>query len=105
MKYGEILKLLEAGYTRDEINAMREEEINSQQEEPEEPAENTQQEAAPAMNDQLSALLNRIEARLTDLQAANIYAQQQPQEEKHKMTDVEALEELIRPKRFDKKGE
>ena len=93
--FNEILKLLDAGFSRDEILAMEEEQAEPA---PAEPA--AAQEPDPA--DKLAELIARMDRKLTELQAANIYSAQQPdQAPAHVMTDVEALEELIRPHRPD----
>lgn len=92
--FNEIIKLLDAGFTHDEILAMEEEPAQpAAPETPEEPAPAAQ----PAPEDVLAGLIQKIDRKLTELQAANIYNQQMPTETPHAMTDVEALEELIRP--------
>lgn len=92
--FNEIIKLLDAGFTHDEILAMEEEPAQpAAPETPEEPAPAAQ----PAPEDVLAGLIQKIDRKLTELQAANIYNQQMPTEQPHAMTDVEALEELIRP--------
>ena len=92
--FNEIIKLLDAGFTHDEILAMEEEPAQpAAPETPDEPAPAAQ----PAPEDVLAGLIQKIDRKLTELQAANIYNQQMPTEQPHAMTDVEALEELIRP--------
>lgn len=92
--FNEIIKLLDAGFTHDEILAMEEEPAQpAATETPEDPAPAAQ----PAPEDVLAGLIQKIDRKLTELQAANIYNQQMPTETPHAMTDVEALEELIRP--------
>lgn len=96
--FNEIIKLLDAGFTHDEILAMEEEPAQpAAPETPEEPAPAAQ----PAPEDVLAGLIQKIDRKLTELQAANIYNQQIPTEQPHAMTDVEALEELIRPHQRD----
>lgn len=96
--FKEIVKLLDAGFTHDEILAMEEEPAQpAAPETPEEPAPAAQ----PAPEDVLAGLIQKIDRKLTELQAANIYNQQMPTEQPHAMTDVEALEELIRPHQRD----
>lgn len=96
--FNEIIKLLDAGFTHDEILAMEEEPAQpAAPETPEEPAPAAQ----PAPEDVLAGLIQKIDRKLTELQAANIYNQQMPTEQPHAMTDVEALEELIRPHQRD----
>ena len=96
--FNEIIKLLDAGFTHDEILAMEEEPAQpAAPETPDEPAPAAQ----PAPEDVLAGLIQKIDRKLTELQAANIYNQQMPTEQPHAMTDVEALEELIRPHQRD----
>jgi hypothetical protein len=98
MNYTEIIKLLDAGYTREEI-------LNMQQPEPEpapEPEPTPDPEPAPdpaqAAVDKLTNLLTTIDSRIKDLQAANILQAQQPGgQDNHVKTAEEALTELIRP--------
>lgn len=95
----EIIKLLDAGFTRDEILAMEEEPAQ-----PAEPAAPEQTEEPAAQNAVMQAvndMLDKMDRKITELQAANIYNQQIPTETPHAMTDVEALEELIRPHKAD----
>ena len=98
MTYKEILKLLEAGYTRDEINEMHEQEIQQpepEQQEPEQPAQNEQ----PGLDAQsaIAALLGKMDQKLTELQAANILAMQQPGGAEKEKTPEDILGELMRP--------
>lgn len=98
MTYKEILKLLEAGYTRDEINALHEEEIK--QPEPEQPAQpEPEQPATPGLDAQsaIAALLGKMDQKLTELQAANILAMQQPGGDNKEKTPEDILGELMRP--------
>jgi hypothetical protein len=93
--HSEIMQLLQAGFTREEILSMPEE-TETPQAEPEQPAAPE----APAENpliQQMQETLNTINARLLDLQAANIVNQMQPEAQPHKMTAEEALSELIGP--------
>lgn len=92
--YNEILKLLDAGFTRDEILSMEEETPAPAPADPAPAAE-------PDPADKLAELIAKMDRKLTELQAANIYNAQQPETAPHVMTDVEALEELIRPHRPD----
>lgn len=93
--YKEILKLLDAGFTRDEILSMEEETPAPAPADPAPAAE-------PDPADKLAELIAKMDRKLTELQAANIYSAQQPEQtQPHVMTDVEALEELIRPHRPD----
>jgi len=94
MNYTEIIKLLDAGYTREEI-------LNMQQSEPEtapEPEPTPAPDPAQAAVDKLTNLLTTIDSRIKDLQAANILQAQQPGgQDNHVKTAEEALTELIRP--------
>lgn len=101
--YNEILKLIDAGFTRDEILAMEEQTQPEQPEPVEEQSQAQEQTAQPQLADQLMELIGRMDKKLNEIQAANIYASQQPEKtQSHVMTDVEALEEIIRPYRPDK---
>lgn len=97
MKYQEILELLKAGYTREEIEAM-----NQPEDQPEDHQEDKTEDQTPALQqvtDQLAGYLKQINDRIMDLQAANIYNAQQPDTTAdHPKTAEEALEELIRPR-------
>ena len=101
-KYNEIIKLLDAGFTRDEILAMEEEQV--QDPEPETP-EQTEEPSAPqqaenAIMQAVNSMLEKMDRKLTELQAANIYSSQQPGgADQHEKTAEEALEEIIRPYR------
>lgn len=100
MTYKEILKLLEAGYTRDEINEMHEQEIQQPDPEP-----TPDPEPAPAAHTQpgldaqsaIAALLGKMDQKLTELQAANILAMQQPGGQEKEKTPEDILGELMRP--------
>ena len=100
MTYKEILKLLEAGYTRDEINTMHEEEI--QQPDPEEPDPERPEQPKPEQpgldaQSAIAALLGKMDQKLTELQAANILAMQQPGGVEKEKTPEDILGELMRP--------
>lgn len=98
MTYKEILKLLEAGYTRDEINEMHEQEI--QQPEPEaapEPAQPAPEQPGLDAQSAIAALLGKMDQKLTELQAANILAMQQPGGQEKEKTPEDILGELMRP--------
>lgn len=98
MTYKEILKLLEAGYTRDEINALHEEEINQPDPEPA-PEPEPEKLAQPGLDAQsaIAALLGKMDQKLTELQAANILAMQQPGGDNKEKTPEDILGELMRP--------
>ena len=100
-KYNEIIKLLDAGFTREEILAMEEEQV--QDPEPETPEQTEEPSAPPAENaimQAVNSMLEKMDRKLTELQAANIYSSQQPGgADQHEKTAEEALEEIIRPYR------
>ena len=96
MNYSEIIKLLDAGYTREEILNMQKPEEQA----PEDPAPEDPEPApdvAQAAVDRLTTLLTTIDGRIKDLQATNILQAQQPAGDNHVKTAEEALTELIRP--------
>lgn len=97
MTYKEILKLLEAGYTRDEINTLHEEEIK--QPEPEQPEPEQPEPTQPGLDAQsaIAVLLGKMDQKLTELQAANILAMQQPGGDNKEKTPEDILGELMRP--------
>lgn len=98
MTYKEILKLLEAGYTRDEINALHEEEIQQLDPEPApEPAQPEPQQPGLDAQSAIAALLGKMDQKLTELQAANILAMQQPGGAEKEKTPEDILGELMRP--------
>lgn len=96
MTYKEILKLLEAGYTRDEINALHEEETKQPEPEPTPEPEEPKQPGLDAQS-AIAALLGKMDQKLTELQAANILAMQQPGGQEKEKTPEDILGELMRP--------
>lgn len=113
MKPDDILKLINAGYTKEEIQAMEPNEPQSK-EEPEQPKEEPEQpqEPVPEITD-LDEV--RAELKTTQEQLASLVKQMQqnnlatasvnilPQNDLDKRTD-EAMAELIRPK-IERKGD
>ena len=101
MTYKEILKLLEAGYTRDEINEMHEQEIQQPDPEPtpepEQPAPPAHEQPGLDAQSAIAALLGKMDQKLTELQAANILAMQQPGGAEKEKTPEDILGELMRP--------
>ena len=95
MKYDEIIKLLDAGYTRDEILAMKDEP---------EPEPTPEPEPAPADNPGVPDLIKEMRDAFSEMRkeftAMNIMASRQPEE---KSTD-EILANIINPTRT-KKGD
>ena len=113
MKPDDILKLINAGYTKEEIQAMEPNEPQPQ-EEPEQPQEEPEQPAEPVP--EITALDEvRAELKTTQEQLASLVKQMQqnnlatasvnilPQNDLDKRTD-EAMAELIRPK-IERKGD
>lgn len=113
MKPDDILKLINAGYTKEEIQAMEPNEPQPQ-EEPEQPKEKPEQPAEPVP--EINALDEvRAELKTTQEQLASLVKQMQqnnlatasvnilPQNDLDKRTD-EAMAELIRPK-IERKGD
>lgn len=101
-KYNEIIKLLDAGFTRDEILAMEEEQVQTPETETPEQTEepSAQQQTDNAVMQAVNDMLAKMDRKLTELQAANIYSSQQPGgADQHEKTAEEALEEIIRPHR------
>lgn len=115
MKPEEILKLIDAGYTKEEIQAMTQpEEPAPEAVKPEEPTpEETQPEENPAEQNELAEV--RQELKTTQQQLADLVKQMQrnnlatasvnilPENDLDKKTD-EAMAELIRPK-IERKGD
>ena len=95
MKYDEIIKLLDAGYTRDEILAMRDEPEPEPTPEPEPaPADN------PGMPDLIKEMRDAFSEMRKEFTAMNIMASRQPEEKK----PDEILANIINPTRT-KKGD
>lgn len=95
MKYDEIIKLLDAGYTRDEILAMKDESEPETTQEPEPaPEDNT------GMPDLIKEMRDAFSEMRKEFTAMNIMASRQPEE---KSTD-EILANIINPTRT-KKGD
>lgn len=95
MKYDEIIKLLDAGYTRDEILAMKAEP---------EPEPTPEPEPAPADDTGMSDLVKEMRDAFSEMRkeftAMNIMASRQPAEKK----PDEILANIINPTRT-KKGD
>ena len=113
MKPDDILKLINAGYTKEEIQAMEPNEPQPK-EEPEQPKEEPEQPQEPVP--EITALNEvRAELKTTQEQLASLVKQMQqnnlatasvnilPQNDLDKRTD-EAMAELIRPK-IERKGD
>lgn len=105
MKYTEIIKLLDAGYTRDEIMKMKEEPEEQgkpeEQRKPEEqgdPAEPEEQGKPDDMSDMFSEMKNMFAELRKEVTAFNIMHTTQPEEQ----NSVDAMAKIINP--FDDKG-
>lgn len=110
MKPDDILKLINAGYTKEEIQAMEpkpQEEPEQPHEEPEPPAEEVPENKAldevraelKTTQEQLASLVKQMQQNNLATASVNIL----PQNDLDKRTD-EAMAELIRPK-IERKGD
>ena len=96
MNYNEIIKLLDAGYTREDILAMNEEPTREPEPTPEptpEPADNGMSELVKEMREAFSEMRK-------EFTAMNIMASRQPEEK----TPEDVIANIINPTR-EKKGE
>ena len=110
MKYAEIIKLIEAGYSRDEIIAMQESPQDDQQDAQQDPAQGDQHDSAqgdqqdPALGD-FSGMMEEMKNIFTDfkneLQAINIMNSQQRQDIEETSEDI--IANIINPFNHDKK--
>lgn len=99
MKYEEIIKLLDAGYTREEILAMGSEPEDPTPEDPKpEDVESVSEEIANAMEDMRTA----FEDFKKEIQAMNIMNSQIDQPESYTAEDL--IGKIINPFNCDKKG-
>lgn len=99
MKYEEIIKLLDAGYTRDEIIQMQDE---PKQDEPkqDEPKQDEPKQAADVTNEVLSELKTLFEDMKKEFTAMNIMNSRQKEDET--ITGDNAIANIINP--FKKEG-
>ena len=102
MKYGEIIKLIEAGYSRDEILKMQDDQQEGQKEGQKEDPKEGQKEG---QKDNLSGVMDEMKNIFSDfkneLQAMNIMYSQQKQEAETTPEDLIAT--IINPFDHDKK--
>ena len=102
MKYEEIIKLLDAGYTRDEILAMKaeptQEETNNNSENNQDPDEKMNNNSDLGMSDLVKEMRDAFSEMRKEFTAMNIMASRQPEE---KSTD-EILANIINPTRTQK---
>ena len=100
MKYDEIIKLLDAGYTRDEIIAMKEEpeEKKPEEKKPEETGSNDNS----GMSDLVKEMRDVFAEMKKEFTAFNIMASRQPEEK----TPGDIIANIINPTRKEtKKGD
>ena len=106
MKPDDILKLINAGYTKEEIQAMEPNEPEQPQEEPEQPAEAVPENALDEVRAELKTTQEQLASLVRQMQQNNLATASVnilPQNDLDKRTD-EAMAELIRPK-IERKGE
>ena len=96
MKYDEIIKLLDAGYSREEILAMKDE----QKPEEQKPEETTGSNENSGMSDLVKEMREAFTEMRKEFTAMNIMASRQPEEK----TPEDIIANIINPTR-KKKGE
>ena len=96
MKYDEIIKLLDAGYSREEILAMKDE----QKPEEQKPEETTGSNENSGMSDLVKEMREAFTEMRKEFTAMNIMASRQPEEK----TPEDIIANIINPSR-KKKGE
>lgn len=89
----EIVKLLDAGYSREEIQNMLDAEKPAQEPAAEPEPEHAGLDPMAAM----AELLGKINNKITEMQAFSILNSQQPEQPKQEYTPEQALTELMRP--------
>ena len=104
MKYEEIIKLLDAGYTRDEIMSMENNETKEQ--DPEEKTDDSKVETKAPEETEMSGLVKEMRDAFAEMKkeftAFNIMASRQPEEK----TPEDIIANIINPTRKEnKKGE
>ena len=99
MKYEEIIKLLDAGYSRDEILAMKEEQKPEEQK-PEEQKPEEQKPEENGMSDLVKEMRDAFAEMKKEFVAFNIMSSRQPEEK----TPEDIIANIINPTR-KKKGE
>lgn len=102
MKYEEIIKLLDAGYSREEIMAMKDE-PKPEEKTPEEtkPEESTGSNENSGMNELVKEMRDAFSEMRKEFTAMNILASRQPEEK----TPEEIIANIINPSRKEKKGD
>lgn len=103
MKYDEIIKLLDAGYTRDEIMAMKEEpeKMNNNPETDSDPNEKMNNNSDSGMSELVKEMRDAFSEMKKELTAMNIMASRQPGEK----TPEDIIANIINPTRNEKKGD
>ena len=99
MQYTEIIKLLDAGYTRDEILAMKEEQKPEEQK-PEEPKPEEPKPEENGMSELVKEMRDAFSEMRKEFTAFNIMSSRQPEEK----TPEDIIANIINPTR-KKKGE
>lgn len=100
MKYDEIIKLLDAGYSREEIMAMKDETKTEETETEETETEETKTEETSGMSDLVKEMRDAFSEMKKEFTAMNIMASRQPEEK----TPEDIIANIINPTR-KKKGE
>ena len=102
MKYEEIIKLLDAGYSRDEILAMNEEpeETNNNSNSNSDPDENVNNNSDSGMSELITEMRDAFAEMKKEFTAFNIMSSRQPEEK----TPEDIIANIINPTR-PKKGE
>lgn len=104
MQYTEIIKLLDAGYTRDEILAMKDEppseETNNNSENNQDPDEKMNNNSDFGMSDLVKEMRDAFSEMRKEFTAFNIMSSRQPEEK----TPEDIMANIINPTR-KKKGE
>ncbi len=103
MKYDEIIKLLDAGYTREEIMAMKDNETKAS--DPDKKTGDSAVETKTPEETAMSGLVKEMRDAFSEMKkeftAMNIMASRQPEEK----TPEDIIANIINPKRNEKKGE
>lgn len=102
MNYNEIIKLLDAGYTREEILEMKEEpeNVNNNSDSEPDPDEKMNNNSDSGMSDLVKEMRDAFSEMRKEFTAMNIMASRQPEEK----TPVDIMANIINPTR-KKKGE
>ncbi len=101
MKYDEIIKLLDAGYSREEIMAMKDEQKPEEQKpEEQKPEETSGSNDDSGMSDLVKEMRDAFSEMRKEFTAMNIMASRQPEEK----TPEDIIANIINPSR-KKKGE